>query len=247
MTGKQFFVAIAAVVAALAAGGVYAAFEPGEAHGAKASPRSITVVGTGVVTTTPDRADFWFGVHTKRARAEAAMAANAAKMRSVLRALRANGIADRDLQTQTVAITPDYSYDNLDGYVATSSVIAKIRDIVRAGTAIDAAVEAGATTVWGPSLFRSDRTELARAALRAAIVDARSKAEAVAAASGASLGPVVSVLEQGAVPPGGTTGGIATGGTSGTTGTTGVSQPPTPVVAGEQSVQATASVTFTTS
>jgi uncharacterized protein len=127
----------------------------------------------------------------------------------------------------------------LTGYIASNSVIAKVRNIERAGTVIDAAVNAGSTNVWGPSWFRSDRQRLERNALRAAVSDARAKAQAIAASSGTSVGRVLSVIEHGAIaytpPTGGTT--------SATTGATGQVTVP-PIQPGEQSVQATVSVTF---
>jgi uncharacterized protein len=243
MTPKRFVLALAAVVLTLAAGGVYAVLQADPASGGQTPPQRITVTGTGVVSTTPDRADFSFGVQTRRTTAAAAMARNAAKMQQVIDAVRAAGVAAKDLQTQQVSISPEYSDSSLLGYIASSSVTAKIRDLGHAGSVIDAAVAAGAVTVYGPALFRVDRQDLARAALRAAIADARSKAQALAAASDATLGRVLAVVEQGATPAAsGTTGTTGTTGTSGTTG--GV---PTPFVPGEQSIEATASVTFTAS
>jgi uncharacterized protein YggE len=88
------------------------------------------------------------------------------------------------------------------GYNARNSVLVRLRDLSRAGAAIDAAVGAGANEVYGPTLIRTDRSTLERDALRAAMNDARAKAQAVAAAGGVSLGRVVTVVEGGqAAPP----------------------------------------------
>ena len=103
---------------------------------------------------------------------------------------------------------------------------------------IDVAVNAGATSVWGPSLFRSDRQLQARNAIRAAVNDARSKAEAAAAASGATVGRLVGVIEGGAMPTSGN------GTTGATTGVVAMPSVPTPVQPGEQSIELTVSATF---
>jgi uncharacterized protein YggE len=66
---------------------------------------------------------------------------------------------------------------------------------------VDTAVAAGANTVDGPVLDRSDRDALYRDALAKAVDDARLKAEALAGAGKFSVGKVVSVVEQGASAP----------------------------------------------
>jgi uncharacterized protein YggE len=243
MTGRQFATAIGAVVLLLALLGAYAAVRPDKARGGPAPTQVISVTGTGVVTTTPDRADFSFGVQTQRDSARAAAAANADQMQRVINALRASGIAGRDIQTQQVSISARYDNTGLVGYTASNSVTAKIRAIDTAGAVIDAATAAGASNVYGPSFFRSDRQTLVRTALRGAIADARAKAQAIAAGSDATAGRVLSVIEQGAIPPSGT--GTTGSTTTGSTGVTGVT--PTPVQPGEQAIQDTVSVTFAAS
>ena len=241
MTGKHFALVLGAVVLTLAAGGIYTVVHPDKAHGGAPPSQAITVAGTGVVITTPDRADFSFGVQTQRATAKGATAATAARMQRIINALKAFGIDARDIQTQQVSVYAQYANSVLDGYTASNSVTVKVRDIDKAGAVIDLAVDAGATNVYGPSMFRTDRQLQARNAIRAAVSDARAKAQAVAAASGATVGRVVAVIENGAIPAP----------VSGTT-----TQPapprraarartvPTPVQPGEQSIEVTVSATF---
>src|SRR5687767_15267602 len=105
--------------------------------------RSITVSGTGTADGEPNRADFTFGVVTDGRTARGALAANAAEARRVIAALRGVGVAERDIQTQQVSISPVSSEDGrtVTGYQARNSVLARLRDLTRAGAAIDAAVE----------------------------------------------------------------------------------------------------------
>jgi uncharacterized protein len=172
---------------------------PGAATSAAADPAGITVHGTGSVESVPDRAELSFGVESQGATARAALAANAAEMRRVLAALRSAGATN--VKTQYVSLSPRYGERNeAQGFNATNSVSATVRDISRAGAVIDAAVAAGANQVYGPSLSRGDQTALYRQALKAAVDDARATAQALAAASGLSLGRVTAIVEGGGAP-----------------------------------------------
>jgi uncharacterized protein len=165
--------------------------------------KTITVSGSAVVTSVPDEAVFSFGVQTRGATAGEAMASNNAATRRVIAALLGAGVDRKDLQTQLVALSPQTTDDGLSvrGYVATNSVSATVRDLGRAGAVVDAAVEAGANEVSGPSLVASKRDELYRSALKAAFADARAKAEVLAAASGLALGDALDVAESGGAVP----------------------------------------------
>jgi uncharacterized protein len=196
---------IAAVaLLAFAAAAVSGVGRPDEATSAAAdTTRGITVTGTGKVNATPNRADVFFGVVTDGRTARGALAANAAAARRVIAALRAAGVEERDLQTQQVSITPlfDETARQVSGYQARNTVVARIRELDRAGAAIDSAVEAGANEVYGPTMSVADRAALERGALQAAMADARARAQAIASAGGVSLGRVLTVVEGGGVMP----------------------------------------------
>ena len=192
-------VALVSLAAALAL--FASAAEPESAHGlaAQLKAEGITVTGTGVVRTVPDRAEISFGVVTQGRTASQALSANDAAIARVVAALRQAGIAEADLQTRSFSLSPRYSEDGSEilGYTAENTVAAQLRNLDRAGAVIDAAVGAGANQVFGPSLSRSDTSEQYRNALRAGVADAREKAQVIAAAAGVSLGQIVGVVEQG--------------------------------------------------
>jgi uncharacterized protein len=201
MTLLRITVVAAAVLTLAALSGV------GQPEAAVSAPgdstRSITVSGMGTADGEPNRADFTFGVVTQGRTARGALAANAAEARRVIAALRSAGVQERDIQTQQVSISPAFNDDGrtVTGYSARNAVLARLRDLSRAGAAIDAAVEAGANEVYGPTLIQSDRATLERQALQAAMGDARAKAQAIASAGGVSVGRVVTVVEGGQVAP----------------------------------------------
>src|SRR3954453_2909524 len=158
--------------------------------------KTITVTGNGTITTVPDRAAFDFSVTSQAATAKAALAKNAAEAAAVIAALKNAGIATADLQTGQVSLNPQFNQAGTDvvGYTAANTVSAKTT-IAKAGSIVDAAVDAGANGVSGPSLSRSDSSALYRDALKNAVADAREKAKALAAASGLTLGGVQVVVE----------------------------------------------------
>ncbi len=61
--------------------------------GTALAARTITVSGTGTVTTVPNEADFTFGVSDTAATANAALGANASRMNAVIAALKGQGVA----------------------------------------------------------------------------------------------------------------------------------------------------------
>jgi uncharacterized protein YggE len=196
--------------------------------------RVISVSGSGSVTVTPDRAHFSFGVETKGETAAGALAENGAEMRKVIATLEAAGIDPKDIQTEQVSLSPVYNDDEtaVIGYSASNSISVLVRRLAEAGGLIDRAVAAGATQVDGPSLDRADATALYRKALEAAIVDARAKAETIAAASGLSLGRATSVSESTSGPP------VTDAYKSA------AEAAPTPIEAGTAAIEANVSVSF---
>ena len=189
-------VAAGAAVVALAGVG-----RPDLAGGASEPSGGITVNGTGTVQTVPDQAEFTLGVESEGPTARDALASNSQRMRHVLAALSAAGVAKKDVQTQNVSLSQTYSSDGRpDGYSAHDSVSVTIRVLAKAGTILDAASNAGANDVYGPTLSRSDEEGQQAKALRAAIDNARAKARVLAEAAGVQLGRVTAVTENGNEP-----------------------------------------------
>jgi uncharacterized protein len=172
---------------------------PGSASSAAAESGGITVQGTAAVVSVPDRAELSFGVESQGQTARAALSANAAEMRRVIAAVRAAG--GTDLKTQSVSLSPRSNERNeVQAFVATNTVSATVKEIAKAGALIDAAVNAGANQVYGPSLSRGDQSGLYRDALKAAVADARASAQALASASNLSLGRITAIVEGGGAP-----------------------------------------------
>jgi len=186
---------LAALVAALAAGC--------GGDGGAGSGRTVTVTGAGVVKAVPDEADVSFGASATAPTAGAARTASDSRLRRVIAALKAKGVAAADIQTEQISLSPNFGPrgNTVVGYVASNSVTVHIRKLDAAGAIISAAVAAGANQTSGPSLSSSEQKALYGRALKAAVADARSHAEAIAAASDASVGEIRSVSESGSSAP----------------------------------------------
>jgi uncharacterized protein YggE len=75
-----------------------------------------------------------------------------------------------------------------------------IRVLAKAGSILDAASNAGANDVYGPTLSRSDEAGQQAKALRAAVDNARAKARVLADAAGLQLSRVTTITENGNEP-----------------------------------------------
>ena len=154
----------------------------------------------------PDVATISAGVVTQAADANAAMRANATQMDKVMAAIRAAGIAERDIQTSGVNLNPQYKYvDNqapaITGYQASNTVNLKVRDIARLGKVLDALVASGANQVNGPS-FEIDQPEAAYdEARRGALEKAQARAAMYAKTLGLRVHRIVSISEGGGFQP----------------------------------------------
>jgi uncharacterized protein YggE len=194
---KKIAVVLGLVVAAVAA---VAVLHPGGAGAVDPPPSTdtVTVNGEGVVLAVPDRAEISAGVETRAPTARAALQANAAAMSDVLAALRSAG--GTDVTTQSVSLSTSYDdKGSPNGFVASNIASATVA-FAKAGALIDAAVAAGANTVYGPSPSRSDADALYREALAKAVADAGGRAAVLAKAAGRELGRVTAISESGAAP-----------------------------------------------
>jgi uncharacterized protein len=156
----------------------------------------ITVTATGSADAVPNRAQLTFGVTTNGTTSTAALAANSAKMRALVTALKGAGVPEAKIRTESVSVSPRISPsgERADGFTAENSASVEVA-ADRAGEIVDLAVGSGATNVSGPSFDRSDRDAHYNKALANAVEKARTKAEVLANAASVALGDVTRVVE----------------------------------------------------
>ncbi len=148
----------------------------------------------------PDIATLSAGVVTQASDANAAMRANADEMTKVVAAIRAAGIAERDIQTSGVNLNPQYRYAEnqppaITGYQASNNVNITVRDIAKVGKILDALVATGANQVNGPSFDVDDKESAYDEARRAAVEKAQGRAEMYARTLSMQVRRIVSISE----------------------------------------------------
>jgi len=174
----------------------------------EAPHRTMTLTGTGVVMTAPDKAVITVGVSTDARTAAAALKANNASMQAVLDLLAAEGIAKQDIQTSNFSVSPRIVYDNKNrnkpprvaGYTVSNQVRATVRKLDKIGPVLDKVVAAGSNRIDGIRFAISDPEPVYDEARRLATRDAIRKARLFAEEAGVKLGGIISIAESGARP-----------------------------------------------
>ncbi|MBM3157850.1 MAG: DUF541 domain-containing protein [Chloroflexi bacterium] len=169
----------------------------------------IWVSGTGKVMGAPDVAILTLGVEAQEKTVSEAQSKAAKAMSDIVAALKANGVADKDIQTQwyTISVVTKWDKDTEEqivvGYRVTNMVTAKLRDINKAGTIIDAVALAGGdlTRVEGISFTIDDPTSYFNQARQEAMEDAEAKAQQMADLAGVGLGKAFYISESGGYIP----------------------------------------------
>ncbi|MCW2302969.1 uncharacterized protein YggE [Rhodovulum sulfidophilum] len=173
---------------------------------ADAAPE-LRVTGTGSATAAPDMATLRLGVGHEADTAAEAMALVSDDLGRVMAELQAAGIEARDIQTSGLNLSPvwgDRSEDKrprITGYSAANGVTVRVRELDGLGPLLDTVIGTGANTLDGLSFGLQEPGPVMDEARRAAVAEARRKAELFASASGQSLGSLVSLVEQGANQP----------------------------------------------
>lgn len=169
----------------------------------------IWVSGTGTVTAAPDVAILSLGVESQAVTVTEAQSDAVAAMVGIMAALDANGVAEKDIQTQRYSISvvrkwdEDYRKEITIGYRVTNIVTAKIRDIDKTGIIIDAVAEAGGdlTRIESIGFTVDDSTAYNSEAREQAVLDAMAKAEQIASTANVILGRATYISESGGYIP----------------------------------------------
>ena len=177
---------------------------------AQAAPASdgtlLSVSSRAEARKAPDIATFSAGVVTQAADGNAALRQNAEQMNRVLAAIKAAGVADKDVQTSGISLNPQYRYEEnqpprITSYQASNTVNVKLREVAKMGKVLDALVASGANQVNGPSFGIDDPEPLYDRARLDALKAARARAETYAGALGVRVRRIVSISEGGAAMP----------------------------------------------
>ena len=193
--------ALGAVAAPLAAQAVEMRLAPGEVL--------LRVEAEGEHYARPDTMTISAGVVTTGATSREATGANAELATRLIEALRAQGVAPRDIRTTRLRVEPQFEETDVErrgriqprgrivGYLAENGLSVRLRDLSRASAIVDALFAAGANDVDGPEFEHSDPRPAQRAARQAAVAAALEEANTYAEALNMRVARVLRVSERG--------------------------------------------------
>ncbi len=194
--------AASVIAAVVIAGGFFVYGKHLDRQPAPATSGTITVTGEGTINVAPDVAELSFGITTgPRPTAKDATDRIATDMNKVIAAVKALGIDDKDIRTESFYLNPSYDWadgrQRLRGYEAMQSLRVKVRDLDKVGDVLTAATDNGANQAGGVSFTVDDLEAKQTEARTQAIDDAKKKAEALADQLDERLGDVQSFQENG--------------------------------------------------
>lgn len=202
----------------------------------------VVVTGTGIARAAADVVSLSLALRAGARDVSAALSGVTATMDAVTAAAREAGLRDRDIASIGAGVQPQYDREGMRvvGYQAYHQLSLVVRDVTAVGAVVAACASAAgnALSVDAITLEIADRRPLEQGALDAAFAHARAKAEQLATLSGRTLGAVRTVLE-------GTTAGMPMPPVAyAAKGRLGAADMAMSVEAGEHSVTATVTVTW---
>lgn len=163
-------------------------------------PPQVVATGHGESKVMPDRATILIAVETRAKTAADAGQLNARKLKAVQDSILKLGITRDQIATVQYTVSPDWRYEErtrrLVGYVATNMLRVQIRKLEITGQLIDAALAGGATNIHSIDFTASMADSGRRAAIAAAVAQARADAETMARAAGGTLGQLLEINTQ---------------------------------------------------
>jgi uncharacterized protein len=176
-------VAIGAAVAMVMAAGAAPAAAQQEAE-----QPTLAAAGIGRVLVPPDQAEVYVSVHRRAPTSRAARNLVNRRVEAINRAALGQGVAAEDISTVGVSVSRVHRRARRGRpartfYAASSDLTVLVRDVARTGAVVDALTDAGGN-VYGPDFSLSDSTAAQIEATRAALADARRRADDAAASTG---------------------------------------------------------------
>jgi uncharacterized protein len=169
----------------------------GQESSPTASAPEIQTSGSASTTIAPNLVTLTVEFSVKRRTPEDAGRANAQRAVAIRRALVALGIPGDSIVTagyrSEMWLAP---YERDTGFIATNTVVARIRDLRLIGPAIDTSLAEGATRVADVRYSSSNTNEPYLEALKEATRLVRSRAEVMAKAAGGHLGRLIQLTTE---------------------------------------------------
>jgi uncharacterized protein len=164
--------------------------------------RTISLVATGAVKTTPDKVDISTGVTSEAKNAREALDQNTEAMAKVVEALKVEGIEPKDIQTTNFSVSPVYEQRKegtapfVVGYRVINAVRITVRDTKKLGAILDKVVTLGANQIDSIEFGVEEPETLKDEARKLALKNVTDNAKLYAEAAGVGLGQILSISEE---------------------------------------------------
>ena len=192
-TSPQYLIALLLCLSLLA---------PQAFAGDKPETRTISLVGSGSIKTTPDMVEISTGVTSEAPSARAALDNNTESMTKVVETLKGEGIEAKDIQTADFSVGPVYRREEngkepvIVGYRVTNQVRITLHDTAKLGAILDKVVSLGANQIGSIEFGVAEPEALKDEARKLALKNATHNAKLYAEAAGVGLGPILSISEE---------------------------------------------------
>ncbi len=157
------------------------------------------------VNVEPDQATLNLGVVNQGKNAATALTANSDAMQKVIEALKAAGIASKNIQSSRLSLQPQYTYKEgmaplLNGYQAQNTITVTIDDLAKTGSVLDKVTELGINSVEGPHFQIKDSNKAENEARQKAMESLKTRAQLYANGMGVKLGRILNLSESTSSP-----------------------------------------------
>lgn len=170
---------------------------------------SVSVSGTSLITVDPNKAEIYIKIATLEKTAQESKNKNSQISGNVIKALKKEGIKEKDIETSQFSIYPKYEYEEITeinlrksnqilvGYEVINVLKVTTQDLEKVGKLIDVAVDNGANDIERISfgLTNEREKEIKQQAMVMASNDAKEKAFALATNLGVGLLRPISISE----------------------------------------------------
>lgn len=168
-------------------------------------PSVLVVTGNAQILATPDEATVRLGIVRQANTAQAAQEQANVVAQEILAAIGRAGVNSQQIQTSRLVLTPIYAprspeareAPRIVAYSASNSVSVRLENLSLVGPVIDAGLKAGANQLEGVRFGLRNDLPAREQALKQAVAEARSKAQAMADALKVGLLDVLEVSEGG--------------------------------------------------
>lgn len=158
---------------------------------------TIVVTGESKAQQTNEVASFSAGVNVINEKKDEAVNEVNEKIRTLVASLKDFGIAEGDIQTQSMNVYEQQQTENnkKNYWVVNTTVEITLKDVSKADALTDLLNKSGANNIYGPNFRVENTTDTERSLYDSALKDAKEKAKLIADSSGRKLGKVINVIE----------------------------------------------------